>query len=217
MALIDGLPEFVKFGRKLPHASISDDGTDYRISVDEAEHFDLPSHAYDFLRVNGYEALLGKTPRHPNELGEDATFYCEPGTNRLLLVNYDDEVRRNHLVEDYQEFLIKDAAWRTDPDDFYACYDWLSSHPAFWSGHESREGEISWETGFGLGHDGPNVYKGDDGRVRVLLEAGPYMGETRDQHSIDSRLVTVADTYEEAIIDLAKKVDEFYDITGSER
>lgn len=217
MVLINGLPDFVRLGKDKPRARIEDDGQYYRVSTDAQARFELPSIAYDFLREQGYEPELALTPRHPNELGEDSTFYGEPGTDRLLLTNYGNAEREESLREDYAEFLVKDAAWRIDPDDFYASYDWLSSHPAFWSGHQYEDGSVHWETDFGLGHDAPSVFKDDDGRVRVLLEVGPYMGEVRDEHSIDTRLVTSADTYEQAIIALAKKVDEFYDIEGADR
>lgn len=217
MTLIDGLPEFVTLGTSLPRARIEDDGTYYRVSTDEQARFELPSHAFDFLRTQGYEPFLGATPRHPNEMGEDAMFYGEPETNRLLLVNYSVDEKAESYREDYAEFLVKDAAWREDPDDFFASYDWVSSHPAFWSGYKNSDGTVSWETDFGLGHDAPSVWKDEDGKVRVMLEVGPYFGEVRDQHSIDTRLISIANTYEEAIIALAKKLDEFYDITGDER
>ena len=217
MTLIEGLPEFVKLGTKLPRGDIEDDGTYYRVSMNEQARFELPSHAFDFLRTSGYEPFLGPTPRHPNELGKDATFYYEPGTNRLLLVNYSVDEQAESYREDYAEFLVKDAAWREYPDDFFASYDWVSHHPAFWSGYRNPDGMVSWETNFGLGHDAPSVWKDEGGKVRVMLESGPYMGEVRDQHSIDTRLISVANTYEEAVIILAKKLDAFYDITGMER
>lgn len=220
MALLNGLPEFVSFGTPRKTVRILDEGDCYRVDrLTDNREFELPSQAYDYIRTE-LEADPVFDPadftRHPSEIGPDTAFYAEPGTKRLLLVHTTADLAAD-LREDYSDWLAKNEAYAAAPDDFYTAYDWLDHHPAFWSGHAYKDGEIMWETNFGLGHDAPSVFKEPDGSVRVMLEAGPYTGEARAQHSLDTRLTSVAATYEAAIVLLASKVRKHYDETGAER
>lgn len=133
------------------------------------------------------------------------------------------------LAEVYDEFIkTTHKKYKAKPKDFYRAYEWLRLHPAFWHITGNPEsGMFYWETDDGLKDIWHTVYTAE-GKVRHLLEHGSYMDNEvnvkGDQVNLPCRvsshdflLDTVASTYEEAIIKLAKRVYKIYRKDGSYR
>jgi len=163
----------------------------------------------------------------------------KPRYSRLLLAHTDAD--RARLLEDaWAEFLECDRRWREEPT-FYRSFTWLASHPAFWTRElgAPRPGEDGWSDEFlwawETGGYQPElfVYEGKHGKAVVTLEAGAHVPETErwdsaakssyviegsyTEHYHDPRLDVSASTYEKAIGKLARRVDRFFDVDGSER
>lgn len=140
------------------------------------------------------------------------------------------------VVENWQEAV---AAYEANPQDVHAAYWYLDAHPAFWgfkrwsAGHEDYpdnhvsflEHESAWlramieisphkvcpETGKIEDDPARNT------KIEWWYEFGPYDLLPRDEHgsSIQSHwhdylLDGGADTYEEAVLEIAAKVHKFY-------
>jgi len=165
----------------------------------------------------------------------------QPGYTQLLL-SFTDAQHIRLLKDAWTDFLELDRRWREDPT-FYRSYAWLSSHPAFWTRQVGtlRPGDADWsdESLWSWETDGyvpeVSVYPGPPGtgKAVVALEAGAHVPESEHwdratktkyviegsytEHYADFRLEVSAGTYEKAIRKLARRVDRYYDVDGSER
>jgi len=181
----------------------------------------------------GHEALLGRSIACPVE--------GTPGYTRLLITFTDADCAR--LLEDaWARFLAIDRRWRKHPT-FYHSFAWLSCHPAFWTRElgAPRPGDANWsdESLWDWQTNGyvPDVfvYQGrlETTKAVVALEAGAHVPDseqwdqttktryiiegTYTEHYHDLRLDVSAATYAKAIRKLARRVDRYFDVDGSER
>jgi hypothetical protein len=216
MPLVNGLPAFVKFASPREALRIIDTGDAFKVEG-RAETFALVSEAYDYIYDKlGLEAIFDEATLK-RVAGDDQStaggIYMEPGTNRLL-ASYDANLHEDIVRDGYKEFLDAWRVYAKHPENFYVSYNYLNRHPAFWQGYKMKD-DISWECDYGMGEAMISVYM-EEGLVRVLLEHGPYVDDLHKTHTIDPRIVSVDDSYEAAVILMAKRVNDFYDETGSE-
>lgn len=108
------------------------------------------------------------------------------------------------------------------PHNFIDAYYFIDGHPALWT-REKPSGESmnfdNWRTS---GHamrlwSAPFVSKESPTGIYFQLEAGPHVAPDYTYTSHDLRLDVSGTSYEDAIIQLAAKIDKFYDIDGTER
>lgn len=114
----------------------------------------------------------------------------------------------------YHSFLESTLRYEKNPDDFNTAWHWLDRHPAFWS-HRSED-DYYWSTESN-GRIWMGVSANREGKTYIMLEHGAAVRGSRTHHYHDIRLDVYAYTYEEAIIQLAAKVYQFFEVDGSER
>jgi len=114
----------------------------------------------------------------------------------------------------YHSFLESTLRYEKDPDDFRTAWNWLDHHPAFWS--RRSEDDFYWSTESNA-HIWMGVSADREGNTVIMLEHGAAVRDSRTHHYHDLRLDVYAPTYEEAIIQLAAKVYQFFEVDGSAR
>ncbi|MDR0782463.1 MAG: hypothetical protein LBE83_01720 [Propionibacteriaceae bacterium] len=201
---------------------------------------------YDMVGGDGADVTFSKGVRkrysHKRGISAMRSVFVpvDDGTgNMRMLLSFTDADRVRVLESAWAQFLEFDRCWRRNPT-FYNAFQWLGCHPVFWTrsvGH-TRPGDEHWQDSmFWLWQtDGyvPEVTVYDDraGTV-VALEAGAHVhqcehwdhnekiryliGDVYTEHYHDLRLDVHAKTYEKAVRKLARRVDKFFEVDGSEK
>lgn len=135
-------------------------------------------------------------------------------------------------MESEYKFFLKNCVkpYLKKPKNFYNAYQFVQSHPIFWKlyGDINRNGTLHWETNDGLQDAWHTVYRNKKGKVFHMLEVGEPMDEEVEFNgekiilpnrisAHDLELDAGGYTYEEAIVDLAKRIHKLYDVNGAKR
>jgi hypothetical protein len=174
--------------------------------------------AYDFVRTDlkGDVVFTGDLKA---VTGNDSLTWVfipskhNPKHSRLLLSNTDKD-DEYFAKSDYYEFLKLSNQYVHNPTDFKTSFDWLNTHPAFWSRTASTK--VVWDT---ENNDKIfiSVFVNKEGKTVVALETGAAVEPERTTRYHDMRLDTCTPTYEESIVELAALVHKFYNVDGVER
>lgn len=133
------------------------------------------------------------------KISEEGYFVStESDTESVLKIKYD-----------LHSFYKLSKRWRENPT-FINSYYFITNHPMFWLRY--KESWV-WDTF----HQPSVEFMEEDGKVVCLLEAGEHVEPDYNYHYHDYELDTYADTYEKAIIKLAKKIDSLYDDNGTSK
>lgn len=138
------------------------------------------------------------------------------------LVALPDRSHLEYLEYELENFLRVSRNFENN-EDFYNSYHYLKFHPLFWAKIPSEDPTSPswhWITDGGMGRVVTFVYK-NAGKTGVALEAEPtYRGGGElnfISSNYDYELDSYGDTYEEAVISLAKKVKAKYGNNGVEK
>lgn len=144
--------------------------------------------------------------------GREGGIFLEEGHP---LLSWTDENSLWLLQEDYRSWLTFYQEWKESPEDFLSAYRFIEQHPAFWT-RLKHEKTFMWHTSDGM----PITIiprRDDKGQVCISLETGGHVEPAYTDHYHDYRLAVTEPTFEEAIVALAKRVDEIFDEAGCER
>lgn len=146
-----------------------------------------------------------------------------------MVFSHTDADRRKRLEDNYAEALERIAAYRESPQDFLLAWQMIDKHPGFWTlAVDYSENPWFWETEGYCSKLRQYVYRNDDGKVIVSLEAGGHV-PTRQNfdtgvddvdyrgHYGDWRLEVGAASFEDAILELAARVVICFNDDGSDR
>ena len=140
-----------------------------------------------------------------------------------MLMAYSDGKRRASLERAYAEFLEAKQLYEWDPKDFVKAWQFIDSHPAFWTAYDLDEHPWYWETQGYCSKLRQHVSTSSrDGLPVVSLEAGGHVpeatsskGKAYSEHYGDWRLEVRARSFEEAILELAFRVSRAFDAQGN--
>lgn len=125
------------------------------------------------------------------------------------------------LARTLQSFInIEVKDYREDPSDFMNAYDFIDRHPAFWTKmtpHDAENKTLDWNTAGYASKIWAVPSRLKDGRIGWMMEGGSHVGPEYVSHYHDLRLDVYGDSIEDCYIQLAAKLDKFFDIDGSER
>lgn len=155
----------------------------------------------------------------------DGKTYIEydPGRKNYhgFLMSYTDARRRKALEQSYRYFLEALSSYEGDSEDFYAAWNFVDSHPAFWTAHELKEHPWHWETAGYCSKIHQYVNRGKNGLTVSLSGGGHVEQETApgrppySEHYGDWRLDSKGSTFEESMIDFAHRVWLSFDSEGN--
>jgi hypothetical protein len=221
------LPSFYTFKPRKPLYTVNvikndDDSFTLEISapdgslVENAPQNIVDAHNHIRNNLGGLVQLSGDHALLPMK-GEPGLFpaYLDTEGRYISLFIEDKEDMDVFLAKGrYHKFLESTLRYEKNPDNFRTAWNWLDRHPAFWS-HRSED-DFYWST-----ENNSRIWMGvsanREGNTVIMLEHGAAVRDSRTHHYHDLRLDIYAPTYEEAIIQLAAKVYQFFEVDGSER
>lgn len=124
----------------------------------------------------------------------------------------------NSLKLCYDNFLREvNPYYQAHQDNWAVAYQWLSCHPVFWTKFRD-DTPYNWKTDCGLSHLWVSVnYSESEDETYVQMEHGSHVEPDYRTHYHDPRLDVYAHSYEEGIVSLAQKVNQFFNVDGSEK
>lgn len=209
------------FPEHLPWTVISFSEGKFRVSHDGSEFYDIVE-AYDYASTFTDEYQVVLDPSLDGNGGElmDGFFFCVVGqgaSSSRLLLSYTTQDRVSMLKHSYRKWLTKiSIEYSIDPDDFFKAHNWLTFHPVFWRKNNLRD-PFRWVTDDGLHDATVSVWwNEEENKPGIRLDASEHKGPDYTNYC-DDRITFFASTYEEAIVLLAKEVNELFDVDGNER
>jgi hypothetical protein len=218
------LPEWLtaSFPEHLPWSVVSYNDGKYYVSHDGSEFKDVVE-AYDYASAfkEEYQVVLDSSlDGHGGEL-TNGFFFCDVeqgASSSRLLLSHTTQDSVTLLKHDYLTWLTKlSIEYSIDPDSFFNAHRWLTFHPVFWRKSRIRD-DFRWDTSDGLRDVTVSLWwNQEENKPGICLEAGIHHAPEYTDYRRDDRLTSYASTYEEAIIILAKSVNELFDVDGVER
>jgi len=173
-------------------------------------------------RLDDHDLLIDSTAL---ELFGDGKSYIEydPGKKGYhgFLMSYTDAKRRQSLEQSYRHFLEALSRYEENQEDFYGAWNFVDSHPAFWTAHELENYPWHWETSGYCSKIHQHVALGQRGLTFSLSGGGHTERETAhnrpaySEHYGDWRLEAQGGTFEEAMVDFAHRVWLSFDSEGN--
>lgn len=219
------LPAFYTFDEPTPVFTINVENTNGLILITVTDETGDPvggtfaelEEAYDFVKndLNGDVVFTGDLKAVTGN--ENLTWVFIPSKDNpehsRLLLSRTDEDDEYFAKSTYYDFLKLSNEYVQNPTDFKTSFNWLNTHPAFWSRTSSTK--VIWDT---ENNDKISVdVFNREGKTVVALETGAAVEPERNHRYHDIRLDTRTNTYEEGIVELAALVHKFYEVNGVER
>jgi hypothetical protein len=213
---MEALPEH------LPWTVITFQDEQFHVSHDGSV-FSTIVEAYDYASAfnKEYQVVLDRSVHgHGGEL-MDGMFFCDfelEAVSSRLLISHTTEDTVTIFKHDYRNWVSElSFEYNANPDNFVTAHHWLSRHPAFWT-KKGEDAFANWETNGGMDEVSVKVWWDEDENAPlVLLETGAHVTPEYTYCRRDDKLSSYAATYEAAVIELARKVNELYDMDGDAR
>lgn len=136
------------------------------------------------------------------------------GGMRALFSSTDDDklALLKHSYKNWTDWAYPN--WLENQDSIDGAYNYLSNHPVFWVRHDD-EPTYHWETSSHTLAIWHALMQDDKGGFVWALETGSHIEPDYVSHYHDLRLDVYAPTFEEALIELAKRVEKFFNPDGT--
>lgn len=195
---------------KLPDGVLIPIGFDelHKVNAAAGEHdIDISSEVYEHCNQNPRLKWLS---------------YPDENSNFLVLIfSTTDKRRYKWLASSYHDFLGFAEAFEKEPN-FHNAYHFLDTHPAFWTCQDITVNPWVWDTYGHCSRIEHNVFI-EDGKTMVMMETGEHVASPDvfsppyKQHYHDPDLDTIAESFEEAFIELATLVARNFNNDGSKK
>lgn len=210
------------------------DEVDKKIQSCKSKEFDSFEAAYSFVwsKLNSFPVFDPKKISSDPTIEWDKTTGAVVGKNSMrFYLNYATNTDLESLHLEWVHFWKLNEQYQEHPNHFYYAYEWIANHPMFWilKGDPQKDNKLYWETNDTFNIAWHSVfYHGPSKSVTHQFELGPNMcasvkfptGEVscipQSVPSLDTNLDVQEDTYEEAVISLAKKVNKYYPLSNME-
>lgn len=171
---------------------------------------------------NGVDVLFDesmKTEFKDNFIGDMLLFPLSNGNSGAILA-YSDENRQASLENAYQLFLKAEREYRNDPRNFVKAWNFIDTHPAFWTCSNLKANPWQWQTE-GYCSKLIQYVSNENGKPVISLSGGGHVPvathgtqEPYTEHYGDWRLEVYSETFETAIIELAFRVSKSFTNEG---
>lgn len=214
------LPSFITFSEPLPEHTLNyctETGT-FTIDGDTAVYA-TAEQAYD--AVAGGSVHFGPGMDDPAVGNLVACMLILPpsasGSSGRTLIGHGGATERDLAVVNWHAFLMLAQNWLAEQDNWLHAYNFIQGHPAFWYRPQPTQMPHQWDTDAASTALWMCPAYGADGRITVLMEAGPAVGLDRMVHRHDVRLDVREPTVEAAYLAIAKLIHHHYSLDGTER
>lgn len=177
--------------------------------------FESINDAYTFVTEQGIDFTFGEKVERQHGRFVSVPSDTMPGLSALL-IDHSKTDKLNLIKMHYRSWLETADHYLENPDDFMSAYYFMDSHPCFWV--RERESFLEWqESGHAVNLWIVPQVKDDKGTVGFMGEAGSHIAPEYRSYYHDLRLDVYTESYEDTIIELARRVHKFFAIDGSER
>lgn len=132
-----------------------------------------------------------------------------------LVLSYTDQDRLNALKRGYADFLENAQNYAAAPENFVNAWRFIDTHPAFWTAYDLKNKPLYWVQEGHTNRLRLSVYR-QDSVALVELETGSHVAPEYTEHYGDWRLEVAAESYELAIIELARRVALVHNLDGTD-
>jgi hypothetical protein len=136
------------------------------------------------------------------------------GFTRMLFDAYDP---RPLDFANFFHFLKLAKKWRDNQDDWVLAYQFIETHPMFWSVSNYEKYPHVWRTDEGHSTLWVHATKNDKGEPVVMLEGGSSVPPHHNHHYHDHRIDVWGKNFEDAYIQFAKNIHRDYSLDGLHR
>lgn len=217
------LPPFVKFYNISDEYTITKNGQKYTVVEDNRRTFPTFDEAYTHVRQTLNATPIFNIDEIADEnLTKTLPFMLSSPEGRLYMSTSMKDIIEG-TMSDYDTFLNETTPkYEKNPDKLLTAWDFLNTHPIFWS-HDPDRPDF-WSTMNGLDTLEISIWPNMKQEPKILLETGPYESVEKNgttyEHAIrtlDPDLTVETDTFENGVIQLAKKVHTLYNLDGSRK
>lgn len=184
--------------------------------------------AYDFIwgPLNSFPAFEPKKLAIDPDISWDSTTSAVIGAkNSRFYINYANNFEMDSLLLEWEHFWKLNDEYQKSPKTFYYAYEWVVNHPMFWilRGDPEKDTKLYWETNDTFNIAWHSIFKSSNSNdVTHQFELGPNLCTAinfskertvcipQSTPSLDINLDSRENTYEEAVISLAKNINAFY-------
>lgn len=220
----DILPQWVKdhLPKKKKSSILSYEENKWKITHvnNEVDYYDDLKDAYDNHCALGKGILFDESVKNSSKYNVFLSFEDENNVKTLFLEQCDDsrELKLNHGYRDFLSFT--EMYILTHMNDFYYAWNFLNTHPAFWRAVDLNKNPWAWEQDNYMEKITYSVFKTEINQTMFYMTAGAinrsedYTGKLFNSYNGDSRLEVESSTFENAVIEIAKKVFQIFDLEG---
>lgn len=185
----------------------------------EEKVFDIIDDAYDYIKKDlQLDVEFDKSLPEYKDYGLLTGKRTKSGIRALI--SFTDDSRLKKLEREYEYFLKIAKEYEDNPNSFEICYKFVNMHPAFWN-RPSENNPWQWETyGHCAGHEGRlslEAFFHEDGTYVWKIETGEHIYPEYNKRYYDYRLDAYGNTVEEAFIDLARLINKFFNVDGTQK
>lgn len=159
------------------------------------------------------DAALESSPEVQRVVGQTVFFENHGEDEAITFGRVEDRILE---INQFYAFLRLAKRWMATPDDVVLAYSFIQYHPAFWYQHVFHTNKTAWISDNGMKPLWISPAY-DEGSLVVMMEIGSAIPPERTKHYREHRLDVWGSSFEDAYIQLAKKVHTFYHLDGSER
>lgn len=162
-------------------------------------------------------AVLKKYSFTDSIVGRTIVVPAHNGYTQMMFDNSDYLLLKTQL-DFIQDFIDNEAkAYHENPKDFLLSYEFINQHTAFWKKFKTSKTDFMWSKEEGISGIWQTFYRDDDGDIICLMETGEHESPEYKHLTTRQELNTYANTYENAIILLARSVAQTYYDNGDSK
>lgn len=114
-------------------------------------------------------------------------------------------------------FLRTAKSWLAHQDDVVLAYAFIEHHPIFWHRNDAVNRPYDWTTDHGVKPLWIHPTYNKDNKVVVMMEIGSTIPPLREKFYREHQMDVWGSSFDDAYIQLAKKIHSFYYLDGSPR
>lgn len=175
--------------------------------------FETPTEAYDAIPHEYVEFFLDDSLKHFGDLLSWGVLLSK-ADSRIIVATTSLDIEY-FLKADYRDFLEAAEQYRADPKNWVLAYRFVEMHPAFW--YIRTDDPYHWHTREGFQDHAWISVDMLNGKPNVAFEHGPHVLPECAMFYSEPKLTLRAPSLEKAYVKLAERLDQYYELDGSDK
>lgn len=209
-------PEFVEFPDPMPKRTIfwnADTGNYFTDNLDDGSWGTL-SVAVESLEAAGFESAFDDSINDAPDVDMNLGTMVFLKSGGMVFSGSESKVIS---YNEYYGFLRLAKNWLSHQDDVVLAYSFIQYHPVFWHRRDAEKRPFDWTTDDGTRPLWVHPSYNDKGNIVVMMEIGSAIPPLRERFYREHRMDVWGSSFDDAYIQTAKKIHNFYYLDGSSR